>query len=87
VAASADDVLQLLPSDPAEAEATLDMVEQALARPGVQPDRWSGPASDVFNHLWKRARGDATAIIAATRELIRAGEPRFGATLFLSTRS
>jgi hypothetical protein len=64
-------VLNLLPADPAEVEATLDMVEQALARPGLQPDRWSGPASYVFNHLRKRAPEDAAAIIDAARVIIR----------------
>jgi hypothetical protein len=74
VVASADDVLQLLPADPVEA--TLDMVENALAHPGKQPDRWSGPASYIFNHLRKRAPEDAAAIIEAARVIIRSGRPR-----------
>jgi hypothetical protein len=71
-AASAHDVMELLPKDPAEAEATLDMVKNALAHPGQQPDQWSGPASYVFSHLRKRAPEDATAIIDAARVIIRA---------------
>jgi hypothetical protein len=76
VVASAHDVLELLPADPAVAEVTLDMVEKALTHPGKQPDRWSGPASYVFNHLQKRAPGDAAAIIDAARVIIRSGRPR-----------
>jgi hypothetical protein len=69
VIASAHDLLELLPADPAEGEATLAMVEQALAHRGKQPDRWSGPASYVFNYLRKRSPENAVAIIAAAHDL------------------
>jgi hypothetical protein len=53
------------------------MIEHALAHPGSQPDGWTGPASYVFNHLRKRTPETAAAIIAAARDIICSGRPRF----------
>ncbi len=69
VIASAHDVQELLPADPTKAEATLTMVEQALAHPCKKPDHWSGPASYVFNYLRKRSPETEVVIVAAARDL------------------
>lgn len=45
------------------------MVEQALTHPGKHPDRWSGSASYMFNHLRNSSTDDAAAIVAAARDL------------------
>jgi hypothetical protein len=72
--ASADYVVGLLPANPDEAEATLLMIEHALAHPGSQPDGWTGPASYAFNHLRKWTPETAAVIIAAVRDIIRLGQ-------------
>jgi hypothetical protein len=75
--ASADYVVELLPANPNEAEAILAMIEHALAHLGSQPDGWTGPASYAFSHFAQRTPQTAAAIIAAPRDIIRSGRPRF----------
>jgi hypothetical protein len=69
--ASADYVVGLLPANADEAEATLALIEHALAHPGSQPGGCTGPTSYAFNHLRKRTPEAAAAIIAAVRDIIR----------------
>jgi hypothetical protein len=70
-------IMQLLPLDPDDAEAILSVVEEALTRPGSPPDDWGGPANYVFSHLWTRKPETAAAIIAVTRDILKAVRPHF----------